>query len=69
MVFSWYFEGIEVSQLSGIFYTVITTESTIQESVLTINETKPSFGGTYECRAHNTLGIGNDARILTVLGK
>ena len=70
---SWYFDGIEISQVAGLNVTVNTTDTTTlrttQESVLTIPLTNSSFGGSYECRANNSEGNGNDTRNLTVLGE
>ena len=70
---SWYFDGIETSQVAELNVTVTTTENTslrtTQESVLTILVTNSSFGGSYECRASNIVGSGSDTRNLTVLGE
>ena len=70
---SWYFDGTETSEVAGLNVTVTTTDNTTlrttQESVLTILVTNSSFGGSYECRASNIVGSGNDTRNLTVLGE
>ena len=70
---SWYFDGTETSQVTGLNVTVTTTNNTAlrttQESVLTIPETDSRFGGSYECRASNIVGSSSDTRNLTVLSE